>query len=407
MQTLDIDPFRDEFIADPWDQLTQIREAGPVVHLPMYDVAAVSRHEDVVRVLRDSRGFSSAAGIGYVNVKKERPWRAPSIVLEVDRPLHSHTRRVLSHVLSESALAALRPELDRRAEQAVDELVERQTFDAVIDLARRRYPTDVFANAVGLASDDRAKILEYGAMAFDGNGPPNDAFRRAAADPDGIARWVADQCRREALSSTGFGAQLYRAADRGLITEDEAAMLVRSLLSAGLDTTVSALAFAVMRFAMHPEQWELVRRDPSLVGNAVEEVVRMEAPFLMYFRTTSGAQEVSGVEIPADTKVLVFLGGAGRDPRRWERPDEFDVRRDASGHVGFGYGIHRCVGQSLARLELTSILTALAARVASWTITGDAVYECHNTLRTLASLPVSVEPASSLVNSASRSGDSA
>jgi len=403
VQVLDIDPFRDEFIAAPWRELSQIRDAGPVVRLPMYDVCAVSRHEDVVRVLRDSQGFSSAAGVGYVNVKKARPWRAPSIVLEVDKPLHSHTRRVLSQVLSDTALRKLEPEFDRRAVELVDELVDRRDFDAVVDLARR-FPTDVFSDAVGLPPGDRAKVLEYGAMAFAGNGPPNDEFQRAAADIDGVARWVSEQCRRNALSSTGFGAQVYRAADRGLITEDEAALLVRSLLSAGLDTTVSALAFAVMRFATNPEQWDLVRQDSGLIQNSVEEVIRIEAPFLMFFRTTSGPQEVSGVEIPADTKVLVFIGGAGRDPRKWERPDEFDVRRDTSGHVGFGYGIHRCVGQALARLELKSILSALAARVTRWTMTGDAAYACHNTLRTLSSLPVTVETSPALVSAATVRG---
>ncbi len=403
MQVLDIDPFRDEFIADPWRELTQIREAGPVVRLPMYDVYAVSRHEDVVHVLRDSQGFSSAAGVGYVNVKKDRPWRAPSIVLEVDKPLHSHTRRVISQVLSDTALRSLEPEFDRRAAELVDELVDRRDFDAVADLARR-YPTDVFGDAVGLPPGDRAKALEYGAMAFAGNGPPNAEFQRAAADVDGVARWVSEQCRRSALTSTGFGAQLYRAADRGLITEDDAALLVRSLLSAGLDTTVSALAFAVMRFATNPEQWDLLRQDPALIQNAVEEVIRIEAPFLMFFRTTSGPQEVSGVKIPAETKVLVFIGGAGRDPRKWERPDDFDVRRDTSGHVGFGYGIHRCVGQALARVELRSILSAMAARVTRWTLTGDATYECHNTLRTLSSLPVTVESAPALVRAATIGG---
>jgi len=123
------------------------------------------------------------------------------------------------------------------------------------------------------------------------------------------------------------------------VTEDEAALLVRSFLSAGLDTTVSAIALGVLDFVRFPDQWQALRHDLSLARNAFEEVVRIESPVMGFFRTTTEATELAGTSLPAGAKVLVFFAGANRDPRRWVRPDEFDIRRKAAGHVGYGTGV--------------------------------------------------------------------
>jgi 4-methoxybenzoate monooxygenase (O-demethylating) len=168
---------------------------------------------------------------------------------------------------------------------------------------------------------------------------------------------------------------------------------VRSLLTAGVDTTVNAISAAIYALASHPDQWRLLRQDPSLAKFAFEETVRWESPVQTFFRTTTRDVEVAGVRIPAGEKVLLFLGAANRDPRRWNNPDSFDLRRNASGHVGFGMGIHQCVGQSVARLEAELVLTALARRVERIEITGQPQRRLNNTLRAWGSLPVTVHTA--------------
>ena len=168
-------------------------------------------------------------------------------------------------------------------------------------------------------------------------------------------------------------------------------MLVRSFLSAGIDTTVYGLGNALYCFARHPEQWTILRENPKLIRGAFEEVLRFEAPVQTFFRTTTRNVEVGGVRMGDGEKVLLFLAAANRDPRRWDKPDTFDVTRRATGHMTFGTGIHGCVGQAIARLESEAILGALARRVASFELAGEPKLRLNNTLRGLDTLPLRVE----------------
>jgi hypothetical protein len=136
-----------------------------------------------------------------------------------------------------------------------------------------------------------------------------------------------------------------------------------------------------------------LRREPSLARNAFEEAVRFESPVQTFFRTTTRDVEIGGYGIAEGEKVLMFLGAANRDPRRWDDPDRYDITRRTSGHVGFGSGIHMCVGQLVARLEGEVLLAALARKVASIEISGPVKRRYNNTLRGLESLPITLTPA--------------
>jgi cytochrome P450 len=195
------------------------------------------------------------------------------------------------------------------------------------------------------------------------------------------------------LSPNGFGAAIFAAADRGEILLEEAPLLVRSLLSAGLDTTVNGIGAALYCFARFPDQWDRLRAEPALARNAFEEAIRFESPVQTFFRTTTTDVELSGVDLPEGSKILMFFGAANRDPARWESPDKFDITRVTSGHVGFGGGIHMCVGQLLARLEGEAILTALAERVARIELIAEPRRRYNNTLRGLAALPIRLHAA--------------
>jgi cytochrome P450 len=387
-----IDPFCDDFLADPFGYLTELRETGPVVYLDRYGVYAVARHEQVQAVLKNPGVFSSAAGVGLTHFGRDQAWRKPSILLEVDPPVHTHNRRVVARALAPRSLAYLQEIFDRRAAELADDLVSLRSFDAVPDLAEV-FPTQVFPEAFGIRENGRDQLLAYGAMVFNGMGPRNDLFEASMAGAGDVLAWIAEQCSRAALRPDGLGAQIYAGVDAGEVTEEEAALLVRSFLSAGLDTTVSAIALGVLDFVRFPYQWQALRQDPSLARNAFEEVVRIEAPVTNFFRTTSQATDLGGASLPADAKLMVSFAGANRDPRRWERPDEFDIRRKCSGHMGYGIGVHNCVGQVIARMEGEAVFRALAARVASWHLDGEPRPRLNNTLRGLETLPVHVESA--------------
>jgi cytochrome P450 len=197
------------------------------------------------------------------------------------------------------------------------------------------------------------------------------------------------RCARDDLAPDGFGARIWQAADRGEITHEQAPLVVRSLLTAGVDTTVHGLAAVLYAFATHPEQWARLRRDPRLARVAFDEAVRWESPVQTFFRTaTDDVVITDDIVVPAGRKILMFLAAANRDPRRWSDPDAFDLSRDPSGHVGFGMGIHQCVGQHVARLEAEALLTALAERVTTIELAGPTRRHHNNTLRAWGSLPV-------------------
>lgn len=206
-----------------------------------------------------------------------------------------------------------------------------------------------------------------------------------------LSGWVNEQCRREALTPVGFGARIWAAADHGDLTHEQAPLVVRSLLSAGIDTTVHGLAAVLYALATNPDQWQRLRQQPGTLARvAFDEAVRWESPVQTFFRTATTDIEIAGVTIPEGHKILLFLGAANRDPRRWADPDRFDLTRDPSGHVGFGTGIHQCVGQHVARLEAEALLSALAARVTRFEIAGATRRHHNNTLRAWESMPVAV-----------------
>jgi cytochrome P450 len=389
---LDFDPFSIGFFDDPFPTHEKVREAGPVVFLDKWGVYGVARYAEVHAVLNDPLTFCSSRGVGLSDFAKEKPWRPPSIILEADPPAHTGPRAVLSQVLSATAMKPLRSHFMELADAKVDELLARGSFDAVPDLAEA-FPLSVFPDALGLKEEGREHLLPYASVVFNAFGPSNQLRREAIERSAPHQAYVAEQCLRENLAPEGFGACIHARADAGDITHNEAPLLVRSLLSAGLDTTVNGIGAAVYCLVRFPDQWAKLRSDPMLARNAFEEAVRFESPVQTFFRTTTRAVKLGGHTIGESEKVLMFLGAANRDPRRWENPDRYDITRRTAGHVGFGSGIHMCAGQLVARLEGEVMLSALARKVASIEISGDVKRRYNNTLRGLESLPITIKPA--------------
>jgi 4-methoxybenzoate monooxygenase (O-demethylating) len=389
---VDLDPFAEDFLRDPDGRHEELREAGPVVFLERYGIWAMARFAEVSSALRDHETFCSAAGVGISDFRKEKPWRPPSLLLEADPPQHTRARRATAKVMSPRALERLRPDFEDEAEVMVTVVGGRGRIDGVKDLARA-YVLRVFPDAVGLSASGRDNLVAYGSMVFNAFGPRNRLFDESMAAAEPVRVWVAEHCKREALAPFGLGAALYDAADADEITDDEAALLVRSLLSAGVDTSTHALASALYALATWPDAWVELRADPGLARAAFDETLRWASPVQTFFRTTTRDVTVDGTTVPEGEKVLLFLGAANRDPRRWPDPDRFDIHRHPAGHVGFGTGIHGCVGASIARLEGEILLTAVARHVRSLEVAGPPRRLLNNTLRGFSELPLQIEAA--------------
>jgi 4-methoxybenzoate monooxygenase (O-demethylating) len=389
---LAIDPFDKAFLADPYAHHKALREAGAVVWLEAIGSYGMARFAEVQAALRDHETFCSSRGVGLADFAHEEPFRPPSLLLETDPPLHDRTRGLMNRIVSPRVLRALRSDWQDRAERLIAELVTRQRFDAVTDLAEM-FPMMVFPDTIGLSHDGREHLLDYAAIVFNAFGPRNAVFHEGNRGKEQAIAWVAEACKRDNLSAGGWGMAVYEAADRGECSPEEAERLVRSFLSAGVDTTVNGIAHLVLALAGNPHQFARLREEPKLALKAFEESLRWDSTVQTFFRTASRDVTVAGIEIPEGSKVLLFLAAANRDPAHWERPDAFELTRNASGHVGFGFGIHQCLGQMVARMEGELIAAELARQVRSIRLAGPPVRRLNNTLHAIESLPVEIEPA--------------
>lgn len=399
--TSDVDAFGHDHLENPHVFHKELREAGPVVYLTRHDVYAMGRYDEVHAALTNWQGFQSGAGVGLSNFRTEKPWRPPSLLLETDPPHHDAPRAVLSKVLGSQALRLLRERWFTDAEDLVEKLLSGAKPGSVVELdgmtsLAEAFPLRVFPDAVGIPQEGRENLLPYGDHLFNAFGPANDLLEKGAPRVAELSGWVNAQCQRDVLTGEGFGAAIWAASDHGDITSEQAPLVVRSLLSAGVDTTVHGIGALLYCLASNPDQWQRLRRDLNLARIAFDEAVRLESPVQTFFRTATQDIEVGGTVIPDGHKILMFLGAANRDPRHWRDPEVFDLTRDPSGHVGFGMGLHQCVGQHVARLEAEALVTALTNRVRAIDLVSDlggahAVRHHNNTMRGWATLPLRIQ----------------
>lgn len=390
---LDFDPYAAENLNDPYPMHQAVREAGPVVKLKPYPtLVATARHEQVHAVLNDHVNFVSGAGVGLTNFNLEPPFRPKSLILEADPPQHTQMRAILSRILSPRTVTQIRETFTAEADALIDRCVAKGTIDGIHDLAQL-YPLKVFPDAVGVGPEGRENLLVYGDMVFNSMGPRNELLAKSAARMGPVTEWIMANCARDHLRPGAFGDQIYQAADNGELTHEQAPMLVRSFLSAGVDTTINGIGNTLFALAHHPAEYAKLHADPTLARPAFEEALRWESTAQTFFRTAGRDTEIAGVPVPENTKVLCFLAGANRDPRKWPDPDRYDVNRRPSGHVALGSGIHGCVGQAIARLEGEVIFSALAKRVKAIEVAGPHTRRLNNTLRALESLPLRLIPA--------------
>ena len=155
-----------------------------------------------------------------------------------------------------------------------------------------------------------------------------------------------------------------------------------------LDTTISGIASALALFALHPDQWDTLRAEPSLLPNAINEVLRYESPLRAFTRKSLQPTEIGDIEVPAESRVLVLYASANRDEHEWPEADVFDIRRNATRHLGFGHGTHACAGQGLARLEMQAMLTALMRQVSRIELAGEPTWALNNIIRCYERLPL-------------------
>jgi cytochrome P450 len=358
--TIADDLYTDAAILDPFPLYRKIRDGGAAVWLDAHGVWALGRFDDVRAALRADDVLVSGRGVALNPTVNEQ---SAGTTLASDGDLHRMRRALIMKPMMPSALRAVRPTIERLADELVADLAKRDGFDGIADFARH-LPVAVVSHLVGLPEEGRERMLVWAAATFDMLGPRNE--RGAAALPALVEmiEYVTKLDRRR-LRPDGWAARLFDAADAGQLREHEVAGLLVDYVAPSLDTTILGTGHLLHLLGRHPDAYDWVRADASRIPAVVNEALRLGSPVRAFTRFAASEWAAGDVTIPAGERVLLLFASANRDERRWADPDRFDPTRDARDHVALGHGVHRCAGGHLAQLELESLLRALVSRVRS------------------------------------------
>ena len=387
MPSLDVDFFSAEVLTDPYPLYDGLRRLGPVVHLLAHDVFAVGRYDEARDILRSPETFTSQHGIGLnpvVNKDSGRP-----ITLTSEGDVHRLLKSIVMAPMMPKAMDALASQLETVANEVVISLAQARHFEGVSELAVH-LPVTVVSHLVGLPEEGRQNMLKWSAAAFNMIGPLNERARNSIDSLLEMSMYAAS-LSRDLLAPGSWGSLIFDAVDDGRLPADIATGLFIDYIAPSLDTTIHAVSHMINLFGSHPEQWDLIRRNDTLLDNAVEEVLRFEAPVRGFSRVATCDTVVGDAAISEGDRIWVLNGSANRDESRYVHAHEFDITRSAAGHLSFGYGPHLCAGVHLARLEMRVLLRAMRTHFSTIEVTNQSISE-NNILRGWASLDVDVSP---------------
>ncbi|MFD6895857.1 cytochrome P450 [Rhodococcus sp. NPDC060086] len=379
--TSDIDLFADDVLTDPYPTFAALRDLGPVVYLPTNNIYALTRYDVIRGALTDTDTFSSRT-IGFNPMVNDA---LQGTSLASDPPVHTELRATLTENLSPRALRGLKGTIEAKADALVAELVAAGSFEAIDSLARA-FPLEIVADLIGFTGDVRENMLRWGQAAMEVIGPLNQRTAENFPIAGELYEWCS-KVQAEDLTPGSVGRGIFDAEARGAIPADTAGHIIHQYLGAGVDTTIASIGNIVALFAAFPDQFDLVRADPTLVPAAFNEVLRYWAPLHAWGRGVTREVNIDGTVIPAGAQAAILFGAGNRDPRHYDDPDTFRIARNPVDHLSFGYGPHGCAGQGLARLEAHAVITALATHTRRL-VAADPIRVPSNTTRSIDELEI-------------------
>jgi len=402
-------PFDPAVVADPYPFYRELRAAHPVFHDEEHDLYVVSRYDDVSTVLRDPATYSSALGMGELSSGRFAAGgrgRPPAFSLDLagmrvliatDPPDHTKLRALVSRAFTPRTIAALEPRVRRICDAMVDELVaagERGEADLVLQLAYP-FPVVVIAELLGIPAERRADFKRWSDWLVGALSGAWDPGRSQDAGMEMFAFFteaVAERTARPGDDLISLLATKGREGDDAL-DPVEIVMFCILLLIAGNETTTNLIGNAAHALWDHPGELRRLAADPALVPAAVEEALRFAGPVQALLRGTTRETTLAGTRLPRRARVMIVFASANRDERVYADPDRFVVDRNPTNHLGFGWGIHHCLGASLARLEARVAAETLLRRLRSLRPAGDPEPVHSFLLRGYRRIPVEVVPA--------------
>ncbi len=393
------------FIADPYPILGALREATPVFWNERTNQWMLTRFSDVAATLRDRRmgraytHLYTPAEFGqhepdprWADFHRHEEWS----LLCLEPPDHTRLRRLISRVFTPRSIAKLQPDIEREANRLLDRCRELGTFDAIADYAQP-YSVAVICSMLGVPNEDARLLLDWSHAIVKMYEPSASDDTKAAANQaaaEYTAYTLALIADKRRTPDDLLISQLARVEDDGdSLTEGEILSTTMVLLEAGHEATVNTLGNGLRALMLHPDQWQRLTSGDVDARTATEELLRWDSPLQLFGRWVLERDvDIAGQRLELGDEVAMLFGSAQRDPRRFDEPDRFDIGRGDASHIGFGGGIHFCVGAPLARQEIATSLAGLAERFAHLALADEPAYHPTFVIRGLQALRVANDP---------------
>jgi len=385
----------DRFYADPYPMFHALRRHSPVHPCPD-GTYFLTRHQDLNRIYRDPKTFSSAKDAQFKPLFGDSPLfehHTTSLVFN-DPPLHTSVRKAIGNALAPRVVAAMENDLVRLVDALLDDIESRQHFDLMDDFASV-IPIEVIGNLLDVARADRAPLRGWsaailGALEFDLDEQRlNDGNRAVREFVAFLSDLIAE--RRSRLHGDDIISRLIRFETNGFrLSDRQIYHQCIFLLNAGHETTTNLIGNSIVALLAAPAARRDLIADPGLIDSAVEEFLRFEAPVQLGNRTTTKAVTFDDLALPAGTTLTLCIGGANRDPAVFDRPDVLDIRRTPNPHLAFGGGIHACAGMAVARLEAKIAIARLLRRFPDLCFDGTPVRAARARFRGFTQLPMRI-----------------
>ena len=394
-----VDLLDESVLASPYQAFDQMRASGSVHADPSLGLFFVIDHDAIREVLDDPEVYSShlvailQRGEAKVSLPDSVVPDGTDVLAIADPPAHSAHRKLVQPTFGKRKVQGLRETIDREVAGRVDALVARRGGDWM-SMVASPVPVRVISNILGLPDEDADRLVRWSDMGVELLGGLADEDRLAVIY-EAIAEFMVYIVDRIADAPTGLMVTVRDAVGAGQLTRDEATSIVLQLVAAGTESTTSLLGSAVRILAADADLQSRLRRDPALIDNLIEETLRLESPFRGHFRVATRDTTLAGTPIPAGARLMLLWGAANRDPEQFDEPELLDLSRASlKGHLGFGRGIHFCVGAHLARLEARVAIGCLLERTDGVELAPEHEDRYHPSLliRRLEKVLVSVTP---------------
>lgn len=387
------DPYDFDIDADPYPIWKRMRDEAPLYYNEKYDFYALSRFDDVEKALIDWQSYISGKGT-LIEIIKSGQAIPPGNVLFEDPPAHDLHRGLMSRVFTPKKMLAIEPQVRAFCARSLDELADADRFDFVRDLGAE-LPMRTIGFLLGIPEEDQEAVrdqIDQGLKLAEGSPytPDSDFTMKKAAELYGdYIEWRAEHPSDDLMTELLNAEFEDETGAKRQLTRVEVLQYVMMLSSAGNETTARLIGWTGKLLAENPDQRRAVVEDRALVPNAIEEVLRYEAPSPIQARYVVEETEWYGQKLPVGSTLVLLNGSANRDERRFPDADTFDIQRKIGHHLSFGYGLHFCLGASLARLEGRVALDEVLKRYSDWEVDYDNAVQGHtSTVRGWEKLPV-------------------